>query len=67
MRCKEEIVESKSLLGTVLINWYVPATGTKPRGALCGNCGLLFREFMVPELLDDPVYRETAAKLRSAW
>lgn len=67
-RCRAALDEGlKSLVGSVLINWYAPATGVKRRSALCGNCALLFREFLAPALLDDPEYLDAANKLRSAW
>lgn len=62
-RCGETVVESKGMQGTVMVNYYVPALGVRQRGILCGLCGLLFREFLVPAILDDPRYQEAKAEL----
>lgn len=66
-RCKVKIADDPSLAGTVLVNYYVPVTGAKVRTALCGACGLSFREFMHPEVLDAPGYAEAATRLRAGW
>jgi hypothetical protein len=66
-RCKETVVESPGIVGTVMFNYYTPTTGLRHRGALCGPCGLSFREFLHPEISGDPVYQEAAARLREAW
>lgn len=66
-RCKEQIVGSKSVTGTMMFNYYVPALGVRARGILCGACGIAFREFASPELADNPAYRAVVAELRSRW
>ena len=66
-RCGEQIIESKGLTGTVFLNLYVPAIGTRERLFLCGPCGLAAREFLHPALLDNPVYRAVVAELRSRF
>lgn len=67
VRCKESIVDSSSLTGTVLVNYYIPAVDRKERHALCGMCGILFRQFLHPELEVDPTFRAAAAMLRVNW
>lgn len=66
-RCKEQIVTSKTVSGTVMVNYYVPALGVKQRAILCGACGLLLRELLHPEILGDPTYRAVVEELRSRW
>lgn len=52
-RCKIRIVDAPSLSGTVFVSYLVPSMSVREREMLCGACGLAFREFMYPELLDD--------------
>lgn len=56
-RCGVQVVESKAVTGTVLLNLYVPALGQRERLFTCGACGLALREFLHPELADDPVFQ----------
>lgn len=66
-RCKVQIVTAPGMTGTVMVNYYVPALSVRQRTILCGACGLLLRELLHPELLDNPVYQAVVAKLRSTW
>lgn len=66
-RCKIQVVESPAIRGTVMVSYYVPALGQRRRGVLCGACGIAFREFLMPELLDNPAYQQVAARLRQEW
>lgn len=62
-RCGIQVVESKGMTGTVMINLYVPALGARERLMLCGACGLAAREFLHPELVDNPVFQAVKAEL----
>lgn len=66
-RCKEKIVDSSSMTGTVFVNYYVPALGVRQRLFLCGACGLAFREFVMPELETNAVFQAVKTKLLAAW
>lgn len=66
-RCSVVIVDAPSAAGALMLNTYSPATSTRMREFLCGECGLLLREFLHPELLSDPLYRSSAAGLRKSW
>lgn len=66
-RCKIQIVEDPGMAGTVFVNYYVPAVGVRQRMFLCGNCGLAFREFLVPGLADDPLFQAVKAELQARW
>lgn len=66
-RCKEQIVTSGAATGTVMVNYYIPALSVWRRAILCGRCGLLLRELLHPELLDDPTYLAASEMLRSSW
>lgn len=66
-RCKIKIVGSKGMEGTVFFSYFVPSTSHKQRGFLCGSCGLLLREFLYPDLVDNQEYQEAVASLRAAW
>lgn len=66
-RCKETVVESKAMTGTVMVNYYVPAVGVRQRTILCGLCGLLLRELLHPELADNPTYQAVKAELRARF
>jgi hypothetical protein len=61
-RCGIQVVESKGMTGTVMINLYVPALGARERLMLCGACGLAAREFLHPELVDNPVFQAVKAE-----
>jgi hypothetical protein len=66
-RCAVVVVDSPSVEGTTMVNFYAPTSGMRRRAVLCGACGLLLREFLYPRLVDDPDYRAVAAELRSRW
>lgn len=66
-RCKETVVESSAMTGTVMVNYYVPALSVRKRTILCGKCGLLLRELLHPEILDDPTYLAASEMLRGSW
>lgn len=66
-RCKEQVVESAGVHGTVMVNYYLPSLGTRNRAILCGPCGLLLRELLCPEVLDQPGYQAARDLLRSSW
>lgn len=62
-RCEEVVVETASMRGTVMVNYYVPAINVRRREILCGLCGLGFREFMYPHLVDNPQYQAAKTAL----
>lgn len=66
-RCKVQIIEAESLTGTIFLNYYVPALGVKRREFLCGLCGLEFREFLYPELVDDEAFQGAKGLLQEAF
>jgi hypothetical protein len=66
-RCKAVVVDEPSKMGTVLLSYYVPALGMNVRTFLCGACGLVFREFLDPSILDDPMYLAVKAELQARW
>jgi hypothetical protein len=66
-RCKDDIVGSASMSGTVFVNYWVPAVGVRARMFLCGACGLAFREFMAPELTTDGQFQAIKNELLSKW
>lgn len=66
-RCKDQIVTSSAMTGTVMVNYYVPALSVRQRTILCGKCGLLLRELLHPELTDNLMYQAAVEKLRSTW
>lgn len=63
-RCGIPVVDAPSATGTVLLNYYVPALGTKDRVFLCGEHGLEFREFLYPHVKEDPEYVNAKALLQ---
>lgn len=66
-RCDAVVVDEPSIVGTVMLNYYVPATGLKDRVVLCGMCGLVFREFLRPEVLNNPAFQAAKAALQEKW
>lgn len=66
-RCKAVILEEGSLIGLVFVRMEAVATRQKDAVQLCGKCGLLLREFLRPERLDDPRYQAAADLLRRTW
>lgn len=66
-RCSVVVVDSSSVEGTTMVNFYAPTSGMRRRAVLCGACGLALREFLYPGLLDIPEYQAVAAELRSRW
>ena len=66
-RCEAKIIDTPSIAGTVFVNYYVPTLGIQVRGFLCGDCGLSFREFLMPSLTDDQAFQALAAGLRAEW
>lgn len=66
-RCGTVVVDEPSVAGTIMFNYFLPAIGQKQRGYLCGACGLLFREFLHPELVDNEAYQAVAKALRGTW
>lgn len=66
-RCKDQIVTSSAMTGTVMVSYYVPALSVRQRTILCGKCGLLLRELLHPELTENPTYQAVVAQLRSTW
>lgn len=67
VRCEEGILDTKSLPGTVLVAYEVPGLNVHRRAILCGACGLVFREFLHPELVDNAPFQAAVAELRSKW
>lgn len=67
VRCGEFVIGAPSQEGTVMIQVYVPTSGFRTRTQFCGACGLLFREFLSPTLLDDPQYQAIKRELQSRW
>lgn len=66
-RCKVTVVDEASILGAVMVNYYLPALEARWRLFLCGSCGLAFREFMHPELAEDETFQAVVGELRSRW
>lgn len=64
VRCGVKIVDIPTLTGVVFVNYQVPALGVHDRRILCSACGLLFREFLQPELKDDELFQYAAGELR---
>ena len=67
VRCKEQIIAQVSMTGTIMLNYYVPATGTKSRAFLCGLCGLAFQEFLHPDLLTNEAFQDMKVELQGRW
>ncbi len=67
VRCKVKIVDTPTLMGTVFVNYQVPAMGKHDRHFLCSACGLSFREFLQPELKDDELFQYAAGELRKHY
>lgn len=66
-RCREPIVDGTSLEGTVFVSFEAVATGAHSRLILCGPCGIAFREFIIPALVDSPGFQAVKAKLLARW
>lgn len=66
-RCKTQIAAQKAVQGTVFVNFLVPALGNRGRAVLCSPCGLAFREFMKPELLDDEQFQSAKTILLAEY
>lgn len=66
-RCKATVVDESSIAGIIMVNYYLPSIGSKVRLVLCGACGFGFREYLQPELADDPLYRALQTRLREMW
>jgi len=66
-RCTAIVVDSPSVAGTTMVNFYAPASGVRRRVILCGACGLLLREFLYPGLVYNNEYQDVVAELRSRW
>lgn len=62
-RCETVVVEAGSIMGTVMVNYYVPALSVRRREILCGLCGLDFREFLHPWLKGDGAFQASKALL----
>ncbi len=67
LRCKALIVGAPSMLGTLMVNYSVPATGDRYRFYLCGECGIDFREFVDPKLLASRAFQALKANLLKVW
>lgn len=66
-RCQVKIVGSPSMVGTVMVSYYLPALSVRRRGMLCGACGIAFREFLAPGLADDAVFQTVKSALLAEW
>ena len=66
-RCQAVVVDEPSKVGTVMVNYYIPAFGVRERVYLCGACGLGFGEYLNPAKLSDPMYQAVKAELQSRW
>ena len=66
-RCEAVVVDEPSVTGTIMVSYYVPTLGVRHRVVLCGACGLAFREFIQPNLLQDPLYTAVKAELQARW
>lgn len=66
-RCKILLKDSPSLDGSMLVQTYTPVLGTRRNASLCGSCGLLLLEFLLPGLAEDPNYQVQKALLESLW
>lgn len=66
-RCEAVVVDELSVLGVIMVSYYVPALGLRQRAILCGACGLLLRELLVPKIVEDPLYQTVKAELLGGW
>jgi len=65
--CGVTVVEDASIAGSVMVNYYVPASGAKARVILCGRHGLALRELLHPQIVDNPQYQEAKKRLLEVW
>lgn len=66
-RCQAVVVDCPSASGAMMFNYYVPVIKNRERGILCGECGLLFREFVAPALAANPLYIRAKKMLQDEW
>lgn len=66
-RCQTVCVDEASMLATTLVSYYVPSTDVRRRLFLCGMCSLGFREYLAPELIDDPDFQDSKRRLMQLW
>jgi hypothetical protein len=66
-RCEVQLVEAASMIGSVMVNYYMPAIDARARVFLCGMCGLVFREFMTPSLVGQPDWVAVKTELQKKW
>lgn len=66
-RCQTEILEEESAIAAIYGQFRVPVVGRVDHFKLCGMCGLLLREFLVPGVVNDAAYQEAKQELILAW
>lgn len=66
-RCKVQITEAPSLVGTIFVSYTIPSLGIRHRTFLCGDCGLAFREFLNPELVDFAPFQALKGMIQEKW
>lgn len=66
-RCGAVILDSLSAVGAVTGQYRAVAIGVVIPFTLCGMCGLRLREFLCPEVTDDPQYQALRDSLHQAW
>lgn len=66
-RCSTSIVDDPSMIGSMFVSSYSPQNDSRNRFTLCGRCGLLFREFIKPDLANDQTYLEAKQVLLELW
>lgn len=66
-RCEKRIMRDKSAEAMAFLRILVPGLGFKKAVQLCGRCGVDLREFLSPELADDPGFQATKQALLGEW
>lgn len=66
-RCKTEILAEESAIAAIYGQFRVPVVRRVDHFKLCGMCGFLLREFLVPGVVDDPDYQAAKQELILAW
>lgn len=67
VRCDVPVIEAPGTQGIVMMNYFVPGVGKRERLFFCGPHGLEFREFLYPEILQDPVYAGAKSALQELF
>lgn len=66
-RCGRTIMETESAIGVVTGYYRAVALGTVSPFSMCGECGLELREFITPQLKEDPVYLGLKRTVQGMW